>query len=335
MGHVNEEWLEERMDSRELSGYSYAYGLPEMADLTTTEYGPTKDVDVLPQWDIPEKVVIAAAPVGAFVSKRQNPNQPIEPQEIRKQTEDAIEAGAASVHLHVRDPDTGMNTLDRDLYHEVLDPLQEDHSEIVYDGTTIPFGDGDWEVMENIFEDDLFEISPVNPTAAFLGDTVLYEPPDEIIQRTRLMKENGLKTMMAVYTDGDVDNARRYLIEPDVVEEPYLWAVLPGLPGTTTMHNPKAMVEGLKYQVERIREIPGEHEIFVCAAGRASSYVATLGMLLGCHVRVGTEDSIYKYPHKDDRIENNGKEVERYGQLAKTLGREPATPDEYRELIGL
>lgn len=273
--------------------------------------------------------------MGAFVSKRQNPNQPITPDEIRDQTERAIDAGVASVHLHVRDPETGMNTLDRGLYHEVLHPIKDEHPEIVYDGTTIPFGDGDWEVMERIFEDGLFDISPVNPTAAFICDSVLYEPPDELIQRTRLMKEHGLKTMMAVYTDGDVDNARRYLIETDVVEEPYLWAVLPGLPGTTTMHNPKAMVDGLAFQIERIREIPGDHEIFVCAAGRASSYVATLGLLMGCHVRVASEDSIYKYPHKDDRITDNGEEVARYRRLAESLGRTPASPTEYRELIGL
>lgn len=334
MGHVNEEWLRERSSEGELAGYSYAFGLPEMADLTTTEFGPTQDVDPLPRWEIPETVVITAAPVGAFVSTRQNPNQPIEPAEIEAQSRAAIEAGAASVHLHVRDPETGMNTLSRDLYHEVLDPLQADYPEVVYDGTTIPFRDGDWETMEQLFEDDLFDISPVNPTAAFIGDLVLYEPPDELIERTRVMQDHGLKPLMAVYTDGDVDNARRYLLDTGVVEEPYLWAVLPGLPGTTTMTNASAMLDGLKFQVERIRELPGRHEIFVCAAGRASSYVATLGLLLGCHVRVGMEDSIYRFPHRDDRIEDNGEEVARFVQLARLLGREPATPEEYRALMG-
>lgn len=66
MGRVNEEWLEERVEDGELSGYSYAYGHPEMADLTTTKYGPTQDVDVLPKWDISESVVDSVRACGCI-----------------------------------------------------------------------------------------------------------------------------------------------------------------------------------------------------------------------------------------------------------------------------
>jgi 3-keto-5-aminohexanoate cleavage enzyme len=101
------------------------------------------------------------------------------------------------------------------------------------------------------------------------------------------------------------------------------------------MHNPSDMVQGLQLYIDLIRDIPGEHEIIVCGAGRGSSYLATLAILMGCHLRVGTEDTIYKYPHKDERVTDNGEDIRRYKQLANLLGREVATPDEYREIAGI
>lgn len=335
MGEVNEEWLEKRREKTEPLAYSYSYGYPEMADLTTTEYGPTKGVEVQPKWDIPEKIVITGSLVGGFFTKRQNPNHPISPDEIRDQATKAIEAGASSIHLHARN-ENGMNTLDIERYREIIEPLKSDYPEMIYNGTTIPFNEGDWDVIKQICEEeDFFEISPVNTTAVYIGDTVLNEPPDEMIERTRLLQENDMKPQIAVYTDGDVDTANRYLIKTGVLEEPYVWVIVPALPGCTSMPNPAAMVEGLKFQVQRIREIPGEHEIVVSAAGRPSSYLANLAILLGCHVRVGTEDTIYKYPHKDERIADNGEEVKKFVQLAEMLGREVATPDECREIFGI
>ncbi|MHB9287921.1 3-keto-5-aminohexanoate cleavage protein [Halobacteriales archaeon Cl-PHB] len=335
MGEINDEWLEERREDGMPKAYSYSYGFPEMNDMTTTEHGPTRGVDVLPQWDLPEKVVISCAPVGAFLSKRQNPNHPIQPDEIHEQTRRAAEAGATSVHVHVRDPETGINTIDADRYHEVLDPIVEDYPDLVIDGTTIPFADGDWDHVETILEDDLFDISPVNPLAAYYGDMVMYEPPDELLERTRLLKDHGVKPLMAVSTDADVHTAKRYLVDTDVVEEPYLWGILPGIPGASYMPDPATMAETLTSQVRRIRSLPGEHEIVVSAAGRASSHLATQAILLGCHVRVGMEDTPYQHPDSDDRIEDNGDEVERFATIARQLGREVATPDEYREMLDI
>jgi 3-keto-5-aminohexanoate cleavage enzyme len=335
MGDLNEGWLEERREGGMPRAYSRPYGLPEMTEMTTTEYGPTEGVDVFPKWDIPEKVVIGNAPVGAFLSKRQNPNHPIQPEEIREQARSAVEAGATYLHMHVRDPETGINTIDADLYHEVLDPILEDHPDIVIDGTTIPFQEGDWDEIMQLYEDELFDLSPVNPLAAYNGDMVMYEPPDELIERTRTMKKYDVKPLLAAVTDADVHTAKRYLIDTDILEEPYGWTILPAIPGGTYMPNPKAVFDGLTFQIERIQEIPGEHVINVCTPGRASTYVAATGMMMGHHVRVGMEDTPYQYPHRDGRIEDNGEEVERFKSLAESLGREIATPDEYRELLGI
>jgi len=73
----------------------------------------------------------------------------------------------------------------------------------------------------------------------------------------------------------------------------------------------------------------------VCAAGRAGHYLATTAMQLGLHVRVGTEDTVYRYPHRDELVEGNREMVERVAATAAALGRRLATPAEYREMVGL
>jgi 3-keto-5-aminohexanoate cleavage enzyme len=101
------------------------------------------------------------------------------------------------------------------------------------------------------------------------------------------------------------------------------------------MHNPRQMVNGMMRLTELIYDIDRESIIIVCAAGRASSYLAIFAMLLGLHVRVGMEDTVWRHPHKDDLIQSNADHFRMFKAIAELMGRSVATGDEYRELIGL
>ena len=79
--------------------------------------------------------------------------------------------------------------------------------------------------------------------------------------------EAGVQPEIAVYTDTDVDNARRYLIESGLLEEPLYWVVLPALPGGSPMHNTRQMVQGLTRIVDSILDINPDSIISVCASG--------------------------------------------------------------------
>ena len=70
-------------------------------------------------------------------------------------------------------------------------------------------------------------------------------------------------------------------------------------------------------------------------SGRPSFYLGTMAMLLGLHVRVGMEDTYFKWPHKDDIIDRSATVVADTIRLAYILGRRPATADEYRALVNL
>ena len=101
------------------------------------------------------------------------------------------------------------------------------------------------------------------------------------------------------------------------------------------MPNLRAMVDGLLYLVDRIRDIDKESIIYVSQSGRASTYLVAFSILLGLHVRVGMEDTIWKWPHRDEKIKSNEEVVRAAIEIARYLGREPATSDDYRKMIGL
>lgn len=308
------------------------YGLPEIVDPEGTMYGI--DVEVQPKWDIPKKVFISQTIVGAFYSKKGNPNQPIKPDEIRDQALECLAAGAPNVHIHVRD-EQGYNVLDPELFHYVIDPIREQYPDRIVCGCMVPFQKGEWEKMIECLQDGLLDQTPINTVAAYCGDTLFCKPPHVMIEKTRICQELGVKPQIAVYSDGDIDNADRYLIKTGVLEKPYYWIILPTLPGGSPMQNPKAMVEGLMHLVNRIKEIDEGSQIVVCASGRASCYLTTFALLLGLHIRVGMEDSVWKWPHRDEKI---GRNIDTYlaaKQTIELLGREIIEPAEFRKMMGM
>src|SRR3972149_2445184 len=274
------------------------------------------DVDPMPKWNIPAKVMISTTITGAFFSKRANPNQPITADEIRDP------AGG------------GFNALDPQRFHDVIAPLRRKYPEVMFDGCLVAVTDEESAAMERTMNMGLFDALPVNTTATCCGDSMFFKPPHVVIEKARLAQEAGAKPIISVYDDGDIDNARRFLVASGLLAKPYYWLILPALPGCSPMHNPEQMVDGLMRMVRSIRDIDGEAFILVCAAGRASTYLATFALLLGLHVRVGMEDTLWPYPHRDDIIKRNVAHFTQMRAVATLLGRDLMTPAEYRQAIG-
>lgn len=334
---VNWKWVKEWMEKEPVLIWRL-YGYPEVTDVTKTQYGPTIGVEVQPKWDIPDKIVIVTAIVGAFYSKRQNPNHPASPEETQKSAEECLAAGCPSVHVHVRresEPGWWHSVLDFDLFNKVIGGCKKKYPNAVYDACLIWFTKEELPHFERAVEAKLVEVSPVNPTACFAGDLLFTKPPHVLIQKTKMLQDAGIKPQVAIYTDGDIDNANRYLIKTGLLEKPYYWIILPTLPGGSPYYDPFTMAYGLAHKVQLIQKIDPESVIIVCCSGRASSYLGTLAMLLGLHVRCGMEDTIFRWPHKDDRIQTNVGVYKSMATIAKELGRDIISPDEYRKLIGL
>ncbi len=307
------------------------YGFPDITNPFTSRYA---DVDVAPRWDIPSETAVSVAITGGFFMTRDNPRQPISPESIVEASRQCMQAGATALHIHVRN-EAELSILDLQLFTEVLEPLHGEYPGLYISAGEVAVGEEDWTDMQKLSGSGLVAGSPVNTTATFVGDTLFAKPPAVMIEKARILQDSGVKPEIAVYTDADVDNADRYLIKSGLVKPPYYWVVLPALPGGSPMHNPHQMVQGLMRIVDSIYDIDRESVIAVCAAGRASVFLVTLAALLGLHVRVGMEDTVWRYPHRDDLVSSNLETYQTIAGIVELLGRPVMSGDKFRRLLGV
>jgi 3-keto-5-aminohexanoate cleavage enzyme len=308
------------------------YGLPTVMDLEHTCF---HDAPISEPWsEIPEEMIISVAITGAFFREDQNPNQPITPEEILASAREVAAAGASAIHIHVRD-DEGYNVLSPERFQAVIEPLHEEFPDVPVDACLVPALDGEWDKMNEVLESGLLDAAPINSTATYVGDSLFVKPTPVLLEKTRRILEAGSVPEIAVYTDADVSNADRYLFKSGLLKSGAVWLVLPALPGCSPMENPRQMVAGLTRTVEAIRDVDPEAVIMVCAAGRASTYLATLAAVMGLHIRVGMEDTYFKWPHREDKLTSNLEAFQLAQQLAAVVGRRVATPVETRRIMGL
>jgi 3-keto-5-aminohexanoate cleavage enzyme len=307
------------------------YGLPEIID---PEHSRFFEGTIQPAWDVSDKIVVQAAITGAFYTRNANPHQPITTEEILASAQECARAGASAIHLHVRG-DNGYNVLDPERFKAVVDPLREEFPDIAVDGCYVTALDGEWELMKRALREQILDGVPINTTAVFNGDAIFAKPVPLMLEKTRLILESGAAPIVAVYTDADVNNAERFLFRSGLLGPGQVWCVLPAIPGSSPMENPKQMIEGLLRFVNLIRDVDPEARILVCGAGRASSFLVTAAALLGLHIRVGMEDTVWRYPHKDEKLASNLEAFLQAKTVVEALGRQVATPAEYREIMGV
>jgi len=307
------------------------YGLPTIVD---PEKSAFVDGPIQTPWEIPERMIVSTAITGAFFTADANPAQPITPERIYEEARACAGAGASTVHIHVRD-DNGYNTLSLDRFSQVIDPLREEFPQLAVDGCLVTALDGEWDEMKRVLDAGTLDAVPVNTAAVYTGDALFAKPVPVILEKARLVQEAGAKVLIAAYTDGDISNADRYLIKSGLVDTPSYWCVLPALPGCSPMENPRQMMDGLLRMASAIYDIDPDATILVCAAGRAAMYVVTAAALLGLHVRVGMEDTVWLWPHRNEKVQSNLQYLEMAKSLAQVLGRDIATHEEYRQMVGM
>ncbi len=296
----------------------------------------------LNKWDIPDKVIVGTAGVGNFITHDQNPNQPLDQDLLVRQLCDCIDLGASSVHAHARDAtgarlDYGPIEKALPVYRSVLQAVKKHSPNIVVEGGAGFYYGEKFQDSITALDEGLFEVAYLHPIPGLMGDGVAYFPPKFDPQAlAEYCERKGIKPCIDIQDTQHILLAKKWLVEPGIVKRPTFWHVLgPGPGGFVYMPGVEAMVRGLTYIVDQIRSVDEKAVIYVSMNGRATFYITVLALILGLHVRVGMEDTIWKYPHKDDRIESNSQVVKQTIEVAKYLGRSPATPDEYRKIVGL
>ena len=271
---------------------------------------------------MPGKVIIAAAVVGAEVTRAQSPYVPYTPEEIARAAVAAGRAGAAVVHLHARWPD-GRPSQDPRHFREIVDRIRDAGSRVVLQCSTGgALGMSLEERLGSLVAGA--EMGTLNLGTMNFGDGVFLNPrPDVVTVATRL-RERGLVPECEVYDAGMLDTLR-WLLERGHLAAPYHVQLVLGVPGgmAASERNLRFLVEGL----------PEPAHWSVAGVGRAQLPMAERALALGGHVRVGLEDNLFVA--KGVLARGSDELVALAVELAGRAGRAVATPDEARAILGI
>lgn len=268
-----------------------------------------------------EKLIITAAICGAEVTKEHNPAVPYTVEEIVREAESAYKAGASIIHLHVREDD-GTPTQSKERFKECMEAIKEKCPDaIIQPSTGGAVGMTDEERLQPT---ELYpEMATLDcGTLNFGGDEIFVNTENTIINFANIMNERNIKPEIEVFDKGMIDYAIRFN-KKGIIKSPMHFDFVLGVQMSASARDLAFMVDS----------IPEGSTWTVAAVGRHQFPMAAIGIAMGGHVRVGFEDNIYY--NKGELAESNGQLVERVVRLAKELGREIASPDEAREILGL
>jgi 3-keto-5-aminohexanoate cleavage enzyme len=268
-----------------------------------------------------EKLIITAALTGAEVTKDIQPNLPVTPDEIAEAAYECWKAGASIVHVHARDAE-GNPTQSGDVYKAIIDKIREKCDIIVQPST----GGATWHTPEQRLQP--VELAPEMATLSCgtcnFGNEVFMNTQENIEIFAKRMQELGVKPEIEVFERGMIDTAKG-LVKKGLINAPLHFDFVLGVPGACP-GNP----EDLMYMVQ---QIPAGSTWTVAGVGRYETPLSVMSIIMGGHVRVGFEDNVYY--SKGVKADSNAQLVERVVRLAGELGREVASPDEARRILGL
>ncbi len=278
-------------------------------------------------------VILTCALTGGIHGKEANENLPEQPDEIVEQGVAAVEAGAAILHVHARNPD-GSNTMSREIYMELHERLCAETGAIIQLTTG---GSPSLPVRERITTAELGpEMCSLNMGLLnffIRGHQVFFaNHRDDIEWFAREMISRGVKPEFEVYSAAMLEEVA-HLIGTEILEPPY---VLNFVLNTPTQGGSRGTPENLLDMLQRARDLPADFadvRINVSSMGRTQLPITTIAIAMGLHVRVGMEDNVLM--RRGELVQNNAQLVERTARIAQELQRPLATADEARELLGL
>jgi 3,5-dioxohexanoate:acetyl-CoA acetone transferase len=300
---------------------------------------------------MPRKVIISCAVTGSIHTPTMTPHLPITPAEIAANAIGAAEAGAAIVHLHARDPETGRPTPDPAVFERFLPEIAA-ASDVVINITT--GGGHGMTVDERTFAARTFqpELCSLNMGSMNFGlfpaldrmkefrhewerqyleasrDFIFRNTYADIEEIVTTLGANGTRFEFECYDVGHLYNLAHFL-ERGVVKPPLFVQTIFGILGGI---GPE--IEDLLHMRRTADRLFGDqYHWSVLGAGRNQMAIAAQAAAMGGNVRVGMEDSLWIGPGQLAR--SNAEQVAKVRQIVEGLGVAIATPDEAREILAL
>jgi uncharacterized protein (DUF849 family) len=287
------------------------------------------------------KTILTCAVTGNLTRPDQTPHLPITPEQIASECLAAAEAGAAVVHIHVRDPLTGKPSMEIDHYRDVVDRIRRRRADLVINLTTGPGGryvpsEDDPKIYAPGTtllppEKRVEHIALIQPDICSLDLNTMNSGPDVVINTPRnvrkmaaVIRSSGVMPELEIFDSGDLHLARD-LINEGTLDGPGLWTFVLGV-----KYGFSASPETLMYARN---QLPAGAIWAAFGIGRTEFPMVAQSWLYGGHVRVGLEDNIYR--EKGVLAKGNAELVSKAVDILKSLGGDVATPAEARVLLGL
>ena len=277
------------------------------------------------------KVIITAAVTGAWPKKENNPNVPMTPQEIADDVYACWKAGAAVAHLHMRD-DEGNGTMDTAKFEETVNLIHTKYPDcdIVLNLTT----SGDIHADDEIRVAHVKKLKPEMASydcgsMTWLNSGLFLNTPKFLTDCGLLFQELGVKPEIEAFDPGMIGNAA-YYIKKGVLKTPvhfqFCMGCANGIAGS---------MKNLIFMKETADELVGKGNYTWSCFGVGHSAMEMLygAVALGGNIRVGMEDNVMYA--KGQLAESNVQFIERAVRVIKEYGKEVATPDEARQILGL
>ncbi len=297
------------------------------------------------------KVIITCAVTGAIHTPSMSPHLPVTPEQIAEAAIGAAEAGAAIVHLHARDPDTGRPDQSPEAFAKFLSVVKQ-RTDCVINITT---GGAPWmQVQERVRPAALFkpELASLNMGSMNFGlfpmlkrfkefkhdwerealeasrDLIFRNTFKDIEYVLQTCGDNGTRFEFECYDTGHLYNLAHFL-DRGLVRPPLFVQTIFGILGGIGTHPEDVM--GMKRTADRL--LGDAYRWSVLGAGRSQMPIAAMAAAMGGNVRVGLEDNLWIGPGRLAR--SNAEEVRQVRVILEGLGLEIATPDEARQMLGL
>ena len=275
--------------------------------------------------DLSKKRVITAALCGSWPTKEMNPAVPYSPEEIAQQAYECWQAGAAIVHVHVRNAD-GSPSTDFNLYKETVERIRA-HKDCDVCINITSSGSVDFSDEERIYplQQLLPELASYDAgTLNWQNRTGFMNPPSFLEKLGHALQESNIKPEIEIFDAGMIYNTIYYM-KKGVLKAPCHYQIVLGCAG--------GMANTVENLVFLKNLLPEGSTWAACGISAGHLPIMSATIALGGHLRVGLEDNLYMA--HGVLAKSNAQLVERAVQMLKLNNLEPATPDEARQIYGL
>ena len=289
-------------------------------------------------------VFITCAVTGSGDTAGKSPHVPRSPKEIAESAIDAAKAGAAIVHCHVRDPETGAPSRRNDLYREVTERIRDAEVDVVLNltagmGGDMIFGNTEQPLPLNPVGTDMAgatervshvakclpEICTLDcGTMNFsLGDYVMTNTPSMLRAMAKMMTDLGVRPEIEAFDTGHLWFAKQ-LVEEGLIEDPVLIQLCMGIPWGAP--------DDLNTYMAMVNNVPANWTFSAFSIGRNAMAYPAAAVLAGGNVRVGLEDNLYV---GKGQLATNAQLVEKAVTIIESMGARVIGPAEVREKLKL